>query len=104
MVATLRRTQGLPIGAISIEEARAVEFSPDEWEKIRRMEPISGNPARVRVQLDNLRAQTGADEIMISTSIADHALRRRSYELIADEHGLRPLQLVGGAHEQFYPI
>lgn len=104
MVATLRRTQGRPIGAISIEEARAVEFSPDEWEKIRRMEPISGNPARVRAQLDDLRAQTGADEIMISTSIAHHGLRRRSYELIADEYGLRPLQLVGGAHEQYYPI
>jgi hypothetical protein len=31
---------------------------------------------------------TGADEVMITTMIYDHAARRRSYELLAEAFGL----------------
>jgi hypothetical protein len=49
-------------------------------------------------------ARTGADELMISTGLGNHEQRRRSYELIAEEYDIRPLELVNGAREQQYPI
>ncbi len=104
MVGNLRRANGQPIGDISIAEARAYQFTTDEWEKIRRMVPITGSPARIRTQLETLVAQTGADEIMISTGLSNHAQRRYSYELIADEFGIGQLATVSGSTEQQYPI
>lgn len=104
MVGNLRRANGQPIGDISIAEARAYTFTTDEWEKIRRMRPITGNPTHVRAQLETLVAQTGADEIMISTGLSNHAQRRYSYELIADVFGMSQLATFSGSTEQHYPI
>lgn len=42
-----------------------------------------GSPARVREQLHAFIARTGADELMITSQIFDHAQRLRSYELTA---------------------
>jgi len=42
-----------------------------------------GSPATVRKQLDEIVAQTRADELIISGAVHDHAARRRSYELLA---------------------
>lgn len=51
---------------------------------------VVGSPARVRSELERVAEQYGADELMIVTITYDHAARRRSYELIADEFGLAP--------------
>ena len=44
---------------------------------------IIGRAATVNAALDALREETSADEIMITTTVHDHAARRRSYELLA---------------------
>ncbi|MBL9107364.1 MAG: LLM class flavin-dependent oxidoreductase [Myxococcales bacterium] len=43
-----------------------------------------GSPATVRRQLHEFITRTGADELMISAHIFDHAARLRSYEITAD--------------------
>ncbi len=43
-----------------------------------------GAPGSVKRQLDAFIAQTGADEIMVSSQIFDHAARLRSYEITAE--------------------
>jgi hypothetical protein len=42
----------------------------------------------VRRGLAELRARTGADELMIAGQVHGHEDRRRSYELIARAHGM----------------
>jgi luciferase family oxidoreductase group 1 len=49
---------------------------------------ITGSPATVRRGLEQVAAEYGAEEIFIVTNVFDHAVRRRSYELIAGEFGL----------------
>ena len=38
----------------------------------------------MRQQLDAFIARTGADELMITCQMFDHAARLRSYEIVAD--------------------
>ncbi|MES2077000.1 MAG: LLM class flavin-dependent oxidoreductase [Pseudomonadota bacterium] len=45
-----------------------------------------GAPATVAEQLQAFVARTGADELMITSQIFDHAQRLRSYEITADVH------------------
>ncbi len=49
---------------------------------------ITGSPATVRAGIEKVAAEYGADEVLIVTNVFEHALRRRSYELIAGEFGL----------------
>jgi luciferase family oxidoreductase group 1 len=44
---------------------------------------VVGSPETVRRGLANFIARTGADELMITAQIFDHAARRRSYEIAA---------------------
>lgn len=70
----------------SPEEAAAYEYSPQERlvvEQYRRL-AIIGSPATVRRRLDAVVAETGADEIMVSTMVFDDEARLRSYELVAE--------------------
>lgn len=48
-----------------------------------------GGPAAVKVQLDAFVAQTGADELMVTSQIWDHSARARSLEILADVAGER---------------
>ena len=43
-----------------------------------------GSPDTVRQALEAFIARTGADELMITAQIFDHAARLRSYEIAAD--------------------
>ena len=43
-----------------------------------------GGPATVHQQLDAFIERTGADELMITCQMFDHAARLRSYEIVAD--------------------
>jgi len=48
---------------------------------------IVGAPDTVRRGLDDFISQTGADELMVTANIFDHAKRKRSFELVAEVHG-----------------
>ena len=50
-----------------------------------------GTPGDVHAALDKVAADYGADEMMLVNIMPDHAARRRSYELIAQEYGLASL-------------
>lgn len=52
---------------------------------------ITGSPATVRRGLESVAREYGAEEVLIVTNVFDHAVRRRSYELIAAEFGLESL-------------
>ncbi|RZQ64739.1 LLM class flavin-dependent oxidoreductase [Amycolatopsis suaedae] len=80
--------KGRPIPLPTPEEAAAYEYSPIEESFVadRFDSQIIGSPETVHKGLDKLLADTGANEIMITTMVHDEADRRRSYELVA---GLR---------------
>jgi luciferase family oxidoreductase group 1 len=50
---------------------------------------VVGSPATVKAGLDAFIARTGADEIMVTAQIFDHAARVRSFEITADVHNAR---------------
>src|ERR1700724_3805512 len=49
---------------------------------------VVGSPDTVRHGLENLIARTGADELMVTANIYDHAKRKRSFEIVAEVGGL----------------
>ena len=48
---------------------------------------VVGAPDTVRRGLDDFVRRTGADELMITANIFDHAKRSRSFEIVAELHG-----------------
>jgi luciferase family oxidoreductase group 1 len=78
--------QGRPIPLPTPEDAAAYPYT--EMDRLfieERMESnIVGSPETVRKGLDDLLERTGADEVMVTTMVHDHADRKRSYELVAD--------------------
>lgn len=74
----------------SVEEASAYPYTEAEREflQMSRERMFVGSPATVGEKLRELAAQSGADEIMVTSLIHDHAARRRSYELLAREFEL----------------
>jgi luciferase family oxidoreductase group 1 len=51
---------------------------------------IVGGPDTVRAGLEAFAARTGADELMVTSNIFDHAKRKRSFSILAEVHdGLR---------------
>lgn len=51
---------------------------------------IVGTPGRVREGIEQAAAEYGAEEVVVITITHDHAARRRSYELIAEQFDLTP--------------
>lgn len=90
----LRRTRGEYRPLPSPEEALAAPMSERERDHVRkhRRQLFVGTPAVVKARLDELRAATQADEIMITSPIYDHAARKRSYELLASEYAIAPVE------------
>lgn len=74
----------------SVEEARAYPYSDIERDFLLNSKGrmFVGSPATIRAQLQELAAEAGVDEIMITSLIHDHAARKRSYELLAKEFGI----------------
>jgi luciferase family oxidoreductase group 1 len=68
------------------------ELSPLERATLEQIFSYSavGSPATVRRGLEDIVARTGADELMVTSQIFDHAARLRSYEIAADAFGLTP--------------
>jgi alkanesulfonate monooxygenase SsuD/methylene tetrahydromethanopterin reductase-like flavin-dependent oxidoreductase (luciferase family) len=48
---------------------------------------IVGSADTVRRGLDDFVNRTGADELMVTANIFDHAKRKRSFEIVAEVHG-----------------
>jgi len=73
-----------------VAEATAYNYTDFEREiiKANRARLFVGSPATVKSNLSGLTEQTGVGEIMVTTMIHDHALRRRSYELLAGAFAL----------------
>src|ERR1700674_1465052 len=86
----VRRQKGEYLPLASPEEVRAYAFSPIDRERIRqgRSRLFVGAPNTILARLLPFIAATGADEVMITTMIYDHAARRHSYELMAQAFGL----------------
>ncbi|MEV4976025.1 LLM class flavin-dependent oxidoreductase [Streptomyces scopuliridis] len=78
------------------EEAAAYTYSSAENALIRELfgPQLIGSPETVRKQTVELLARTGADELMIATSVHDHTARVRSYQLLAET--LAPEGIGGG--------
>jgi luciferase family oxidoreductase group 1 len=76
---------GTPGRLPSPEEASRVELGAEEAAVVDEHTAgyLVGDPAGVRDGIAALLEQTGADELMVSTSTFRHADRVRSYELIA---------------------
>lgn len=55
-----------------------------EWPRV-----FVGGPDKVRAGLEAMAAALGIGEMMVVTITHDHAVRRRSYELLAEAFGLR---------------
>ena len=88
----VRMRQGRPGKLPTPEEAAAHEWSEAESDQLRRYRraQVLGTPTAVRDEIQELVRETGADEVMVMTSVHDHAERLRSYELIADAFRLAP--------------
>jgi luciferase family oxidoreductase group 1 len=56
----------------------------------RERSRLTGTPAQVRADIEEIAAAYGADEAIVVTITHDHEARRRSYELLAGEFGLVP--------------
>lgn len=55
---------------------------------------VAGGPEQVRSTLEQMLAESGADELMIQDLIADPVARRRSHELLAQAFGLTPPEVA----------
>src|SRR5450755_245891 len=95
----LRRNQLIPVPP----PEKAIEFLAREGRVpsggLPGRRAIIGTPERVRVGIEELAAEYGADEVIVVTITHDHQARRRSYELIAQAMGL-----VGEPARQALPV
>lgn len=57
---------------------------------------VVGSPEKVRAGLEEVAAAYQADEVIAVTITYDHAMRRRSYELLAEVMDLQPRALAAG--------
>ena len=88
----LRLRTGRPGQLPSPEEAAAYQYTPSErlTSTDSPVRTSSATPTRSSRSSTSLVARTGADELMITTNVLDHAERLRSYELIREAVGPDP--------------
>ena len=67
------------------EEATTYPYTAQDLATVQgnRAKHCIGSPGRVVAQIRDLIESTGADEIMVTTMVHDHAARLRSYEILA---------------------
>ena len=78
------------------EEAEAYDFSPEEMQLVeasRRM-LVWGSPTTVSRRLQELAGELQADELMVTSHIASHEERLRSYRLLAEAFELAGREAV----------
>lgn len=86
----VRRAKGEYLPLASPEEAAAYPYSAADRERIARQRArlAVGGVERIKDRLLALADATRADELMITTMVYDHAVRRHSYELLAQAFAL----------------
>ena len=94
----VRLRQGRPSRLPSEEEAAEYVFTPFERETLRAWSAplVVGDPGAVRLGLEDLVAQTGVNELMLTTNVHAHEARLRSYELVAEAWELSPATPLPG--------
>ncbi|MGE0794606.1 MAG: LLM class flavin-dependent oxidoreductase [Acidimicrobiia bacterium] len=80
----VRLRTGRPGPLPTPEEAAEHRFTPAEADLVRgwRTSHVVGDVATVRAGLSSLVARTGADELIVTTSVHDHEARLHSFELL----------------------
>lgn len=84
--ALLQRNVLIPVPAIETAEDW-LEKNPNALGK-RRRRIVLGTASEVHQQLDEVAGEYGADEMMLVNIMGDHAARKHSYALVAEEYGL----------------
>ena len=86
---SLRR--GRPRQLAAPVEGFDAQLMPHERQMLDEMLAYSvvGSPETVARGLDSIVQRTGADELMITSQIHDHQARLRSFQIVAEAHGLR---------------
>jgi len=86
----VRRAKGDYLPLESPETALAYPYTPADRERMaqNRARLFVGTPDTIRDKLVPLLEATGADELMITSMIYDHAARKTSYALLARAFGL----------------
>ena len=81
----------------SPQEALAYPYSEAERAFVQgyRASQVIGSPAQVRARLAWLAAELGAQEVMLTSNIHDHAARLRSYALAAEVFDLATAVAAG---------
>jgi luciferase family oxidoreductase group 1 len=81
----LSRLHGNRIQLPSPEDAAAYPYTDSDRAEIaaRSGSVLAGSPETITKHLQTVLDDTGADELMLTTPVYDHADRRRSYELVA---------------------
>jgi len=88
----VNRSKGEYVPLASPAEAAAYPYTPIDRERLARHRArlVVGGIDSVKRRLVAFIEATRADELMITTTVYDHAARRRSYELLADAFALKP--------------
>ena len=75
---------------VSPEDAAAHPYTPQQLRVIDQQSPlwIVGSPESVKRQIELKVAESGADEVMVTTTVWDYGLRLRSFRLLAEAFGL----------------
>jgi luciferase family oxidoreductase group 1 len=91
-LAWLRLSVGHPSLFPSVEEAQAYPYTQREQYQVRetRARLIVGAPQSVHRRLNALAAETGVEEVMVTTMVHSHEARLRSYKLLAEAFDLPP--------------
>ena len=84
----LVRGELIPVPSVATAQSWAASH-PEA--PVRNRRTSLGTAAQVHAALDQVAADYGADEMMLVNIMPDHAARRRSYQLIAQEYGLASL-------------
>lgn len=89
-VMQLLRNQAGPFP--SPEEALAYPYTAEDRVMLRAIAArgVTGTPERVKLGLERMAAEYGAEEVIVLTITYDFAARLRSYELLAGAFGLLP--------------
>jgi len=81
----VRRAKGEYLPLASPEDAANYDYTPVDKARIaqNRTRLSVGSPATVKARLVPLMETTKADELMVTTTLFDHAARKHSYDLLA---------------------
>lgn len=87
----LRLRQNTPQRIASPEEADAYPWTADERRFVESQSNlwITGSPETVKAAIAEKVEETGADEVMIATTIHDYEKRLESYRLVGEAWGLK---------------